>query len=304
MTAVHETADTHDTHDSASPTATVQLVVLTAVVMVAFASNSLLNRSALADEFIGPGEFAALRVLSGAVVLVVLVGATGRAVPRPASPDLAAIVALAAYLIGFSFAYVSIDAGLGALILFGGVQATMFAGALLGGERPPANRWLGMGIAAGGLVVLFWPSDDVELPARGAILMLTAAVGWGIYSLIGRRVTEPLRATTWNFVYAAPVVIVAWLVFADGDETTTRGVLLAVVSGAVTSGLGYALWYSILPRLGATNAALAQLSAPVIAIALGAALLDEDVTAQAVVAAALVLGGIAIGTRTRRRSGV
>ena len=288
--------------EPATSTGTARLVAVTAVVMVAFASNSLLNRSALADELIGPGEFAAIRVVSGAAVLVLLVGIADRSAPRPGKPDPAAIAGLAAYLIGFSFAYVSIDAGIGALILFGGVQATMFAGALAGGERPPANRWLGMAIAVVGLVVLFWPSDSVELPARGALLMLIAAVGWGVYSLIGRRVTEPLRATAWNFVYAAPLVVAAWLAFADGDETTTRGVVLAVVSGAITSGLGYALWYSILPQLGATNAALAQLSAPVIAIALGAMLLDESITVQAVMAAVLVLGGIAVGTRTQTAS--
>ncbi len=267
--------------------------------MTAFAANSLLNRAALADDLIGPAGFSLIRVSSGAVMLLALVATRGRHVPRAMTPDLLAVAGLSTYLIGFSFAYVSMDAGLGALLLFGGVQATMFAGAIVGGERPPGNRWIGMGVSGLGLALLLWPSDELDLSLSAVSLMLAAAAGWGIYSLIGRSVTDPLGATAWNFVYSLPVVAAAWIVFSDTQDTSTRGVTLAIASGAISSGLGYALWYAILPRLGATVGALTQLSVPVIAITLGALLLSEDVTTRTVVSASLVLGGIAIGTATR-----
>jgi drug/metabolite transporter (DMT)-like permease len=276
-----------------------KLVALTTVVIVAFAANSLLNRAALADNLIGPAGFSLIRVSSGALMLLALLSARGRSLPRAMRPDLLAIAGLSTYLIGFSFAYVSLDAGLGALLLFGGVQATMFAGAVLGGERPPPNRWIGMAVSGLGLVLLLWPSDEIDISLSAVSLMLAAAAGWGVYSLIGRSVTDPLGSTAWNFVYSLPVVAAAWLIFSDTQDTTTRGVALAIASGAITSGIGYALWYAILPKLGATVGALTQLSVPVIAITLGALLLSEDITIQAVAAAGLVLGGIAIGTAAR-----
>ncbi len=276
-----------------------KLLSLSALVMVAFAANSLLNRAALAEDLIGPAGFSLIRVASGALMLVALLGGRGRSLPQPQAPRLVPIVGLSTYLIGFSFAYVSLDAGLGALLLFGGVQATMFVGATIEGERPPRNHWLGMAVSGLGLVLLLWPSDDLELAAAAAVLMLAAAAGWGVYSLVGRSVTDPLGATAWNFVYSLPIVAVAWLLFRDSQPTTASGVGLAIISGAVTSGIGYALWYTVLPRLGATIGALTQLSVPVIAITLGAILLSEALAAQSIAAAALVLGGIAIGTTSR-----
>lgn len=275
--------------------AKIRLFLLTALTMLAFSANSLLNRMALAQGAIGPSAFAAIRVASGALMLAFLLGIRERSLPKPAPPHLAAVAALATYMLGFSFAYVSMDAGLGALTLFAGVQVTMFVGALVEGERPPARRWSGMALALAGLALLNRPSGPVSLNTGALVLMACAAVGWGFYSLIGRRVTDPLSATGWNFFYCVPLVFVALLFFPDTTSMRPEGVFLAVLSGGVTSALGYALWYALLPSLGATIGALAQLSAPAIALGLGALILGETITWSAVFAAVMILGGIAVG---------
>jgi drug/metabolite transporter (DMT)-like permease len=280
-----------------------QLLALTTLTMIAFAANSLLNRAALAGDHIGPAEFAALRVISGAAVLWLLV--TLRNGPRAAlrRPDWVGVAGLVAYLVGFSFAYLQLDAGLGAVILFGGVQLTMFAGALMEGERPALLRWLGMAASLGGLIYLSWPGAAVPMPPLSLALMAVAAVGWGIYSLGGRKVADPLTATASNFLYASPIVAAAVVLAGTGVMPDATGLVLAVVSGAVTSGLGYALWYRVLPALGATRGALAQLSAPVLALLGGALLLAEPITSRAAIASGVILGGIILGvwsTRPRR----
>jgi len=272
-----------------------KLFLLTALTMVSFAANSLLNRAALAEGVIGPANFASIRVASGVFMLLFLLALRDHHIPRPASPSWGAIAGLSAYMLGFSYAYVSLDAGLGALILFGGVQITMFAGGVIGGDKPPVVRWAGMFLSMGGLALLFWPSDYGAIHLGAYLLMTIAALGWGIYSLMGRTVTDPLHATAWNFTYSLPIVVAALLLNPDTQSTTQYGVMLAIISGAVTSGLGYALWYSVLPRLGATVGALSQLSVAVIALVLGAFLLNEEITSKGIVASALVLGGIGIG---------
>lgn len=278
----------------------IKLFLLTALTMVAFAANSVLNRLALAEGEIGPGGFALVRVAAGVAVLALLLILRERGLPRPARPQLAAIAGLTAYMLGFSFAYVSMDAGLGALVLFGCVQITMFLGALSEGDSPPLQRWAGMGLAMAGLALLTYPSGPVEIGAGALVLMGCAAVGWGVYSLAGRRVSDPLRATGWNFLYCLPLVMIAFLVWPDATPASPRGIALAVLSGGITSAMGYALWYALLPSLGATRGALAQLSAPAIAMAMGAVFLAETVTWPAVLAAALILGGIAVGLISKR----
>lgn len=263
--------------------------------MVAFAANSLLNRMALSSDAIGPGAFASARVASGAIVLAVLLCLRDRSLPRLARPDPVAVAGLTVYLLGFSYAYVAMDAGLGALILFGGVQITMFAGALIEGATLPARRWLGMAMAFFGLVIVSWPTASVAVTPRAVLLMSGAAVGWGVYSLVGRRVSDPVRATGWNFVYSLPLVLLAVVVWPDGAPANAQGVALAIVSGAMTSALGYALWYALLPSLGATRGALAQLSVPAIAMAMGTVFLGEQVTLLAALSAGLILGGVAVG---------
>lgn len=272
-----------------------KLFLLTALTMFAFAANSILNRLALAEGAIGPAGFASIRVAAGAAVLAVLLIVRDRSALVPERPNYLAVAGLSAYMVGFSFAYVSMDAGLGALVLFAGVQITMFLGALAEGERPQPRRWVGMAAALSGLAFLSVPAGPVALHPGAFALMACAAAGWGIYSLIGRTVTDPLRATGWNFLYSLPVVLLALYLRPDATEMNANGVLLAMASGGVTSALGYALWYSLLPRLGATTGALAQLSAPAIALGLGALVLGETVTWSQSLAAVLILGGIAIG---------
>jgi len=262
------------------------------MVMVAFAANSLLNRAALASGAMGPSSFAALRLISGALCLALMLrarGGGGFSLPRFQPYGM---LSLSLYVLGFSFAYVSLPAGLGALILFGGVQITMFAGSVILRELIPPRRWVGALIAFGGLCWLLWPGSEAAVLPVGAALMAAAAVGWGIYSLIGRKAEDALADTAGNFIYAVPLGVAAVLILPDA--ISAYGALLAVVSGAVTSGLGYALWYSVLPKITAGLAAVAQLSVPMIALLGGALLLGEVISAAALGAAAVVLGGIAL----------
>jgi len=277
---------------------TLRLFLLTALTMLAFAANSILNRMALAGGMIGPAGFALVRVVSGAVTLAVLVWAQDRRWADLTEVSWKSAGALALYVLGFSHAYMWLGTGIGALILFGGVQVTMFAGALLVGERPGRYRWAGAVMAFAGLVVLLAPSADTP-SISGAVLMTVAAVGWGVYSLYGRRVKRPLQATAANFLLVTPVALLAWVAVPDTVAITGAGVGLAILSGAVMSGLGYALWYSILPRLAVSSAAIAQLTVPVIATAGGLLLLAERPGPGFLVSSALVLGGVAL-TAVRR----
>lgn len=282
---------------------TARLAVLTAVVMAAFAANSVLNRMAVGPGLIGAGDFAAIRAVAGAAVLALLVVARGTRLPLSSTRRLPGVFGLALYLVGFSFAYLSIDAGVGALILFGGVQVTMFAGAVIGREVLPQRRWIGGAIALAGLAWLVWPAGDVALPPAASAAMLAAALGWGVYSLVGRRATDPLAETAANFVLAAPVCLLVLLALPGaGTGTSAAGAALAILSGAVTSGLGYALWYAVLPRLDASVSGLVQLSVPVLAAAGGALLLGEAVTLRMLGAGLLTLGGIAYGLGAFQRT--
>ncbi len=280
-----------------------RLILLTTLTMIAFAANSVLNRLALSDGAIGPAGFAAIRLGSGAMALLALVWLRGGGL-KPALPrgfgGVKGPMMLALYVLGFSFAYVTLEAGVGALILFGGVQMTMFAGAVLTREHLPPNRWIGALLAMAGLVYLLWPTGatGAQAPdAVGTVLMGLAAFGWGVYSLHGRHAADPLQATAVNFILAAPFGIAALLVFPDALPTHFWGALLAVMSGVVTSAFGYALWYSVLPRLPASIAAVAQLTVPVIALGGGIGFLGEDMSLRFIIACTLVLGGVAISVQ-------
>ena len=263
--------------------------------MVAFAANSLLNRAALIDGDSGPAIFALVRVASGAVALAFLASLSGQGIRILSWCRLWPALALVLYLLGFSMAYVELDAGLGALILFGGVQVTMFAGALIGGNRPPGRRWVGMGIGLAGLALLLWPVEGAEFALRGTLMMVAAAIGWGIYSLLGRGSTMPLADTAASFLCATPFVLFFWIASGEGAAISSRALLLAMISGALTSGLGYAVWYSVLPRLEASIAGLAQLTVPVIAVIGGTTLLSEDLGLRTIIAGGVVLCGVAFG---------
>ena len=278
------------------------LILLTALTMVAFAANSVLNRMALVDGSIDPATFGAVRLAAGVAMLWILAmaGGNGR-IQR--NGDWRAAAALFVYIFGFSFAYIALDAGLGALILFGMVQITMFAGALWGGERPPAQRWIGAVLAFAGLAWLLWPGAGIAVSVLHGAFMVAAGIGWGIYSLIGRGATDPLRATAANFLFAAPFgIALALILFAGAGGLSMRGIILAILSGAVTSGLGYALWYRVLPQLAPSVAAVAQLTVPVIAMAGGLVFLAEPITWDFVLPALVVLGGVAVSVIPRQKA--
>lgn len=283
-----------------------RLILLTTLTMFAFAANSVLNRLALVDGVMGPAGFATLRLIAGAVTLSALKWASMRKSPplarTPTRPGLKGAIgagSLALYMLGFSFAYVSLPAGVGALILFGGVQVTMFIGAFLLREPVPTQRLLGGAMAFGGLVWLLWPSSvagiDAAPPLAGALLMAAAALGWGTYSLLGRGATDALCTSTLNFTLAIPLGLLVYAILPD--QITLYGGFLAVISGGVTSGMGYALWYRILPQLGATRAAVAQLSVPLIAMGGGIVFLAEDLSWRFVIASLLVATGVWVSMR-------
>jgi len=277
----------------------VRTIGLTAVAMIAFAANSLLCRQALGDHLIDAATFTTVRVVSGALTLVLIVMLRRR--PRQAGTgDWRSAAMLFTYMAFFSFAYLSLSAGTGTLILFGAVQLTMFVTALRQGEHFPMPSWGGLALAVAGLVYLVSPGVTAPDPL-GAVLMAVAGVAWGFYSLLGRGVADPLEATARNFVYSVPLVGLVSLVFLGDFSPSTAGLVLAVASGAVASGCGYVVWYAALPSLSATRAATVQLSVPVIAAIGGVILLSEDVTLRLVLASAATLGGVAIVLAQRAR---
>lgn len=273
-----------------------RIIALTALVMLAFAANSVLNRLALETGTTGPTSFALIRLASGAALLSLLLAFQGQmATLRPRLALLPGVATLTLYILGFSFAYQTLPAGIGALVLFGGVQITMFAGAVIAREPLPPLRILGAVIAFGGLVWLMAPGQ-ARPDLGGFLLMAVAALGWGLFSLIGRRVGAPLPTMAGSFVWSLPLGLLAFGLWPDSADT--RGIWLAIASGALTSGLGYALWYRVLPQISASTAAVVQLTVPIIAMAGGMIFLAEPLTLRFTMAAVLVLGGVALSLRS------
>jgi drug/metabolite transporter (DMT)-like permease len=277
---------------------------LTAAALVAFAANSLLCRMALRPRLVDAATFTSIRIVSGALALLIL----GRiaAAPRKETSTIDAgswgsAAALFLYAAAFSFAYLRIDAGLGALLLFGAVQATMLIWARRGGERMRWPEWGGVLAAVTGLVALVRPGLSAPDPA-GAALMIAAGVAWGAYSLRGRGATRPLAATASNFARAVPPALALSLACLGSAHVSPRGALLAVASGALSSGGGYSLWYAALGGLTATRAAILQLSVPVLAAVGGAALLGETLTPRLAACGTVILGGVALAVLGRRRT--
>ena len=274
-----------------------RLALAILVTLLAFAANSILNRLAVDGGFADPGSFAVIRVASGALMLMGL--ARGRAVPLISRRRIAGAGALAVYMVGFSVGYLTLNAGIGALILFGVVQVAMFAITAARGVVPAARQVAGSAVAMGGLAVVLWPAGGWQVHPVGALCMLAAGVGWAVYTLEGRGEPDALAGTAANFVWALPLVLVAPLVDGVPVVLTPEGVGLAAVAGAVTSGLGYALWYSVLPRISAVAAALAMVAVPLIAVGAGMVLLGETVTARFALGTGLVVGGIVLAIRRR-----
>ncbi len=260
--------------------------------MIAFAANSWLCRMALAPDLIDAATFASLRMVSGAATLALILWLRPKTV-HTTRGDWRAAAMLFVYMVAFSFAYLSLSAGTGALILFGAVQITMFVAALRSGENFPLVSWLGLALAVAGLVYLVLPGVTAPDPV-GAILMAVAGVAWGFYSLLGRGIVDPLAATAWAFIYSVPAVAVVSLISISVFHASTNGIALAIASGAVTSGCGYVVWYAALRGLTATSAAIIQLAVPVIAAFGGVVFLSEDVTLRLLVASAATLGGVLI----------
>jgi drug/metabolite transporter (DMT)-like permease len=276
----------------------VRTALLTGVAMIAFAANSLLCRLALGQGLIDSASFTSVRVFSGAGMLSLIVLLRGRP-ENPAAADWRTVAALLTYMVFFSFAYLSLAVGTGALILFGSVQLTMFVFALRGGERFPPLSWAGFAMAVAGLVYLVAPGVTAPDPL-GAVFMAVAGMAWGIYSLLGRGSADAIGATTKNFVFAVPLALVVSLFFLKSLEATPDGLVLAAVSGAIASGCGYAIWYAALPNLTATGAAIVQLTVPVIAALGGAIVLSEQLTPRLLFASAATIGGVAIVLGRRR----
>lgn len=275
-----------------------RVVVLTVLALAAFAGNSLLCRAALSRSHIDAASFTTVRLLSGALMLWVLVRLRGGA--RAGKGSLLSALALFAYAAGFSFAYLHLPAAAGALILFGAVQTTMIAYGLWSGERLRPAQLAGLLLAGAGLVGLLLPGLSAP-PLASALLMLGAGAAWGIYSVRGKGAGDALQVTAGNFLLAVPMALALSLLLLREAAFDPAGSGYAFLSGALTSGVGYAIWYTALPFLKSTSAAAAQLSVPVIAALGGVAFLDEPLTLRLLSASVAIIGGIALvilGPRT------
>jgi drug/metabolite transporter (DMT)-like permease len=263
--------------------------LLTALAMVAFASNSLLCRQALKHTTVDAATFTLVRIVSGALCLWIMVQISKG--PRRKAGSWVSALALFGYAALFSFAYFRLTAGTGALLLFAAVQATMITWAIRQGERLRLPQIAGIILALAGLIALVLPGLSAP-PLGAALLMLGAGIAWGVYSIRGRTGGDPLRATAGNFLRATLMAMLLSLVMLRGANWDSAGVIYAVISGAIASGVGYAIWYAALPGLKATGAATVQLSVPVLAAAGGILFLSEPITLRFALASFSVLGGI------------
>ena len=278
-----------------------RLAFLTTAAMVAFAGNSLLCRLALKATGIDPATFTSVRLASGAAALWLIVRVRHAPPSALGAGDWPSAFWLFAYAAGFSFAYVSLPAGMGALLLFGSVQATMIGQGLWNGERLRALQVLGLALAFAGLAALLLPGASAPEPL-GAALMIFAGFSWGRYSLRGKGASDPTRVTAGNFMRAVPFALLVSAVLASRAAVDPPGVLYAIASGVVTSGVGYAIWYTALRELKATIAATVQLSVPAIAAAGGVLFVGEALTPRLAGCSAAILGGVAIVVLARRRA--
>ena len=268
-----------------------RVFALTLLTLVAFASNSLLCRLALKHTSIDAATFTTIRLIAGALTLYAIVRL--RSEHNQPLGSWRSALALFAYAVTFSYAYVSLDAGTGALLLFGAVQTSMIGYGLWSGERFSPQQWLGLACALGGLIGLLTPGTFAP-PFLGSALMLSAGVAWGIYSLRGKGAGDPTCATAGNFLRTIPLTIglsaAAW----PRASFDTAGVLYALASGALASGIGYSVWYTAMRGLKATSAATVQLSVPAIAAVGGVVFLGESITLRLLLSSAAILGGIAL----------
>ncbi len=268
------------------------------VVLVAFAANSVLNRLAVDSASADPASFAVVRVAAGALMLCVLLRLQGGTLRLGLHRRRwIGAGALAVYMAGFSLGYLTLDAGIGALLLFGVVQVSMLAITAARGAAATARQILGASIAMVGLAVVLWPTGAWQVAPSGAAFMLAAGIGWGIYTLAGQSEPDALAGTAANFVWALPLTALLLLLRPQPLVMDGAGAALAILSGAVTSGLGYALWYRVLPAIPAATAATAMVAVPLIAVLGGVVFLGETVGLRFATGTAVVLGGILLSIR-------
>lgn len=267
--------------------------ICTLLALIAFAMNSILCRLALGAATIDAASFSTIRLVSGAIMLLLMMALFKNQTPSHSRSNWASAALLFLYAIAFSLAYIGLSASVGALILFGSVQATMIITALLKGERPHLLEWTGLFLALGGLFYLVSPGLTAPPFARAA-LMAVAGISWGFYTLRGRGAVDPLADTTNNFVRAVPFAITVNVLMFSSLHISRKGFLLAALSGALTSGVGYVIWYAALKGLTTTRAAMVQLAVPVLAAAGGVVLLSENISVRLVLSAFTILGGIGI----------
>ncbi|MFC1856885.1 DMT family transporter [Thermodesulfobacteriota bacterium] len=270
------------------------VVILTAFTLVAFAANSLLCRMALGGHLIDPVSFTTLRLVSGAMALIPISRLVSESkTPQKTIGSWGSSFALFAYAAAFSLAYVTLSTGMGALILFGSVQVTMIGAALKSGENLGPAQWVGLTVAICGLIYLMMPGISAPDPF-GALLMCVSGIAWGVYSIRGSGVSAPVSMTAGNFTRSAPMAIIASTIAYSAVHLESFGILLALISGVITSGLGYVLWYKALRSLMTTQASVVQLLVPVLAAFGGVAFLSEQLSVRLIVASALILGGVAL----------
>ncbi len=274
-----------------------KVVFLTISAMVFFAANSLLCRMALTQTVIDPASFTLVRIASGALALWLIIHFRGAALRRHGNWVSAGSLFL--YCASFSLAYLALTAGTGALILFGMVQITMISHGLWSGERPSARQIVGLTVAFGGLFWLVLPGLSAP-PLRGSLLMMVAGIAWGGYSILGKGSADPTLATAGNFLRAVPFAVGFGFLAFPWLSLDAAGVLYGVTSGVITSGLGYAVWYTALGGLSSTQAATAQLTVPAIAASGGAMILAEPITWHLIVSSMAILGGAAVVILDRR----
>ena len=274
----------------------IHIYLLVLLTMLAFSGNAVLTRAALATYNMDPELVLLLRVSSGAITLLFICYLRKYSLKIFSNLHLKTAAALSLYLVGFSYAFTGLETGIGVLIQFGVVQLVMFASSFLSDQQVPKNKNIGAIIAFTGLIYLLWPSGDFTLDLTSSVLMAIAGMAWGIYSILGKNAVSAISATTASFLISTPICLIFVLLLPNDSDFSwsSTGALLAISSGSITSGIGYALWYYVLPKIPSTNAAVSQLSVPLIAAAGGMIFMQELITLKFVLSCILVLGGIAI----------
>ena len=274
----------------------IHIYLLVLLTMLAFSGNAVLTRAALATYNMDPELVLLLRVSSGAITLLFICYLRKYSLKIFSNLHLKTAAALSLYLVGFSYAFTGLETGIGVLIQFGVVQLVMFASSFLSDQQVPKNKNIGAIIAFTGLIYLLWPSGDFTLDLTSSVLMAIAGMAWGIYSILGKNAVSAISSTTASFLISTPICLLFVLLLPNDSDFSwsSTGALLAISSGSITSGIGYALWYYVLPKIPSTNAAVSQLSVPLIAAAGGMIFMQELITLKFVLSCILVLGGIAI----------